>query len=95
MFGIVINEQGYKVEFVVLNEDKTPQFYELKDDESIIEEGWQFANTLLKAKWTGREWVEGATDEEIKAWQDSQPKPQLNEMQVLQKQMTELIINQL
>lgn len=75
MFGIVINEQGYKVEFVVLNEDKTPQFYELKDDESIIEEGWQFANTLLKAKWTGNEWVEGATDEELKEWEEAQPKP--------------------
>lgn len=29
----------------------------------------------VKAKWTGREWIEGATDDEIKAWEESQPKP--------------------
>lgn len=26
----------------------------------------------VRAKWTGEEWVEGATEEEIKEWQDTQ-----------------------
>lgn len=75
MFGIVINEDCYKVEFVALNEDKTPQFYTLNEDETIIEDGWQIANSLLKAKWTGSEWVEGATEQESKEWEEAQPKP--------------------
>ena len=29
----------------------------------------------VKAKWTGEEWIEGATDEELKEWVEAQPKP--------------------
>lgn len=58
MFGIVINEKGFKVEFVVLNEDKTPQFYTLKDGESIIETDWQIANSMNKPMWNGSEWID-------------------------------------
>lgn len=28
----------------------------------------------VKPKWTGREWIEGATDEEIQEWKNSLPK---------------------
>lgn len=58
MFGIVINQQGYKVEFVALNKNKIPQFYELKDGESIIEEDWQIANSMNKPQWNGVEWID-------------------------------------
>ena len=48
----------------------------------------------VKPTFTGREWIEGATDEEIKEWQEtnkpnSQPQ---NEMEVLQAQINELKI---
>ena len=58
MFGIVIDKQGYKIEFVVLNEDKSPQFYELKEGEAIVEEDWQIANSMNKPQWTGGEWID-------------------------------------
>lgn len=67
MAGIVINKQGLKVEFVVLNEDKSPLFYTLNDDEQIIEIGCGIANSMLNPMWDGSEWVETATDEEIEA----------------------------
>lgn len=87
MFGIVIDEQGYKVEFVALNEDKTPQFYELQDGETIIDKDWAIANGMNKPQWqfdTG-EWI------------DTDPLPpieeipqQPNEMEVLEKKVAEL-----
>lgn len=58
MFGIVIDTQGYKVEFVILDEDKTPQYYSLKDGESIIEQDWQIANSMNKPQWSGAEWID-------------------------------------
>lgn len=58
MFGIVIDKQGFKVEFVALNEDKSPQFYELKEGETIVEEDWQIANSMNKPQWNGTEWID-------------------------------------
>lgn len=72
MFGIVIDENGYKVEFVTLNENNIPEGYILKDGESIIKQKWSIANNMLKPKWesTNLEWIETATEEEIKAWNE-------------------------
>lgn len=85
LFGTVIDKQGYKVEFVVLNEDKSPQLYELKDGETIIEDGWQIANSMNKPQWGGSEWI------------DTEPLPPIvtepvepNEMEVLEKKVAEL-----
>lgn len=58
MFGIVINKDGCKVEFVCLNQDKIPQFYELKEDEKIIETDWAIANSMNKPKWDGEKWID-------------------------------------
>lgn len=58
LFGTVIDKQGYKVEFVILNEDKSPQFYELKEGEAIVEEDWQIANSMNKPQWGGSEWID-------------------------------------
>ncbi len=67
MFGIVINKQGYKIEFVALNEDDTVQFYELKDNEQVIKKDWNVANVMIKPKWNFDTliWEETATQEEI------------------------------
>lgn len=46
----------------------------------------------VKPFFTGKEWIEGATPEEITQWEDvNKPKPQEpNEMEVLQRQIDEL-----
>ena len=85
MFGIVINQEGFKVEFVVLNEDRSPQFYELKEGESVIEDGWQIANSMNKPQWVNGKWI------------DTDPLPpieeipqQPNEMEVLKEEVIAL-----
>lgn len=79
MFAIVVDEKGFKVEFVILDSDKKTQSYELKDGEKIIEEGWDIANAMLKPKWDGEKWVETGTPEPI-------PEPQPTEIEVLKKE---------
>ncbi|NFG20851.1 hypothetical protein FDC70_18240 [Clostridium botulinum] len=47
--------------------------------------------TYIKPKWTGIEWTEGATQEEIQEWEESnKPKPkEQTEVEQLQKQLLE------
>jgi hypothetical protein len=85
MFGIVIDKQGFKVEFVALNEDKSPQFYELKEGEAIVEGDWQIANSMNKPQWNGTEWVE---TEPLPPIEEIPQQP--NEMEVLQKENKQL-----
>lgn len=87
MFGIVIDENGYKVEFVTLNENNIPEGYILKDGESIVTNDWNIANTMLKPKWesTTLSWIETATEEEIKAWNEKN--------KVIQKPTEQQILN--
>ena len=85
MFGIVIDKQGYKIEFVVLNEDGTPQYYKLKEDESIIEEEWHIANSMNKPQRVNGKWID--TD-------PLPPQPEVpqepNEMEVLERENKQL-----
>ncbi len=47
--------------------------------------------TYIKPKWTGIEWTEGATEEEIKEYEEeNKPKPkETTETEILQKQLLE------
>lgn len=77
MFAIVINKEGYKTGFIVLNEDKTPQDYTLKDGESIITKDWNIANAMGKPRWIGTEWID---EEPLKQIDNcSEPSPKTNE----------------
>ncbi len=60
MYGIVIDEQGYMVTSVVLDEDGIPQDHILKDNEQIIGKDAQIAWSMKKAKWNfdTEEWEE-------------------------------------
>ncbi len=53
-----INENGYYIEPVILKKDK-----HIPDD-CIVERP---PNGLYRAKWTGAEWIEDMTEEEINA----------------------------
>ena len=58
MFGIVIDGNGNKVEFVHIFEDGTIDSYELREGEQLVTEGWNIANTMHVPKWTGTEWID-------------------------------------
>ncbi len=47
--------------------------------------------TYIKPKWTGTEWIEGATEEETKEWEESnKPKPkEPTKEELLEKQLLE------
>ncbi|WP_321833646.1 hypothetical protein [Clostridium butyricum] len=68
MFGIVIDSNGFKIEFISLNKNNEPEKYDLRDGEKIVTTDWNIANTMLKPKWesTTLSWIETATEEEIK-----------------------------
>ena len=87
MFGIVIDSTGIKTNFIVLDEDNIPEGYILKDGESIVTNDWNIANTMLKPKWesTTLSWIETATEEEIKAWNEKN--------KVIQKPTEQQILN--
>lgn len=57
MFGILIDDLGYKQDFVVVHE------YELKEGEQLIERDWHIANSMNKPRWN--------FDEE--KWEETEP----------------------
>ena len=72
--AIVINAKGYKVKFVLVNIEETPEgiketplYYTLKDGESLVYEDISTALSLCKPRWTGTKWEETAMPEEIAA----------------------------
>ncbi|WP_410497205.1 hypothetical protein QTL86_11090 [Cellulosilyticum sp. ST5] len=65
MFGIVINEQGYKVAFVCVDEYDNILHYTLNEKEQLVKNDWQIANAMGKPKWTGTEWVDEEPPKQI------------------------------
>lgn len=70
--AIVVNKDNIKVEFVLVDEKNEPLYYTLKKDEKLIFDKIGDSFNLIKAKWTGIDWVESATAEEI---EKARPKP--------------------
>lgn len=65
LFGIVINEQGYKVAFVCVDEYDNALYYVLKENEQLIKYDWQIANAMGKPKWNGTAWEDEEPPEQI------------------------------
>lgn len=61
----IINSDGVKINSVVVDANNNILFtnYILRNDEKIVESCNNF--NLIKPKWTGIEWIESATKEEI------------------------------
>lgn len=74
MYGILIDENGYKLDFDFLDVLNSK---ELKDGESIVEQDWKIANSMNKPQWQF----------DTKIWIDTDPLPPVvqepNEMEVL------------
>ncbi|HBJ1652532.1 TPA: hypothetical protein LA460_003397 [Clostridium botulinum] len=84
----IINKDGFIIENCVLFIDNIPQYFEITEDMQIVD----IPNkTYIKPKWTGIEWVETATEEEIKEHEEAnKPKPkETTETEILQKQLLE------
>lgn len=72
----IVDSQGNIVEAHVLSKNGLLEYYELKEGEYVVD---YFNKThiingqyvaYLKPKWNGTEWIESATEKEIKTWQD-------------------------
>lgn len=61
----VIDNDGFIVDYCV-NDN-----YKCKNNQQKVKQYLEF-NTLklVKPRWNGAEWIEGATEEEIKAWKN-------------------------
>lgn len=73
----VIDAQGY-YRFPVLVEidgsgREAIQYYTLQTGESLV--GVRVSSEAVRPKWDGKEWIEGATAEEIEEWRAHHPVP--------------------
>ena len=66
----IIDKEGYIVSNEIVDDNNNFPFsdYKLGENERIIEN--KLSCTLLKPKWNGEKWIEGATEEEIKAFKE-------------------------
>ena len=65
----IINEQGYIVDKCVDFENNKPKFFKVEDNMRVVDY-FKNSGNLVKPKWNGSVWVEGATEEEIKTHEE-------------------------
>ncbi|AIY81573.1 hypothetical protein U728_1240 [Clostridium botulinum 202F] len=88
----IIDNEGFIIEVCVLFINNNPQGFEITEDMKIVDR-YTLGNELIKPKWDSdsKKWIEGATDEEIKEWEEHN-KPlskESSETEILQKQLLE------
>ena len=93
MFGIVIDENGYKVTFVHLLSDNVIDCYTLKANEKVIQTDWQKANAMGKPRWTGTKWADEEPPEQIDICPTKTTSEKLEELIGQVTMMDELIAN--
>ncbi|NFL86221.1 hypothetical protein FDB24_00130 [Clostridium botulinum] len=71
----IIDNEGFIIEVCVLFINNNPQGFEITEDMKIVDR-YTLGNELIKPKWDfdNKKWIESATDEEIKEWEE-QNKP--------------------
>lgn len=65
----IIDEQGYIVDLCVDYENGKPKYFEMKNNMKAVDY-FTDKEKLIKPKWSNGQWIEGATNEEIQAWED-------------------------
>ncbi|WP_252229667.1 MULTISPECIES: hypothetical protein [unclassified Clostridium] len=87
---VLVNNEGFVVEECVLLKDNVVQNIEIQEGQFLVN---YYDKKYIKPKWDfeKEKWTEGATEEEIQEWEESnKPKPvQPIETEVLQKQLLE------
>ena len=92
--GKIINIiNGLAIETVAyIPETLEIRYYELKEDEKLITE--PITEFFIKPKWSGKEWIEGATQEEIDEYNKQQELNNIeqvpSELEIAQKRITQL-----
>ncbi|WP_321994840.1 hypothetical protein [Clostridium butyricum] len=64
----IIDKNGFIIERCVLFIEDMPQYFVITESMQILD---MYNGNLIRPKWTGVEWIEGATDEEIRAWEEN------------------------
>ncbi|EES49128.1 hypothetical protein NE172_05330 [Clostridium botulinum] len=87
---ILIDNEGFVVENCVLLKDNVAQNVEVQEGQFLVN---YYDKKYIKPKWNfeREEWTEGATEEELKEWEENnKPKPkEPTETEQLQKQLLE------
>ena len=66
-YKTIIDSDGYIVDKSVIFIDNNPQYFILKDNQEAV----TFCDkSLVKPKWNGEDWIEGATKEEEKIYKE-------------------------
>lgn len=93
--AIVTDQQGFKVEFVLVEfyeengrELEKPRHYSLKDGESLIYEDISKALSMIQPRWNESAWEETAAPEEIVAAQPEPMKLQPTETELLAAELS-------
>ena len=68
MTAIVIDKNGFYVEYVSVDEQNRPLFYELQEGESLVFEDIEIALRMIKAKYVNGKWLEVAAQQEIEEY---------------------------
>ncbi|WP_242863288.1 hypothetical protein [Clostridium botulinum] len=81
---VLVNDEGFVVEECVLLKDNVAQNVEVLEGQFLVN---YYDKEYIKPKWDFKkeEWVEGATEEEIKEWEEeNKPQPkEPNENEIL------------
>lgn len=83
--AILIDENGFKIDIVAIDDYGNAYSLELNEGEGLITEGVEIAAFMNKPQWNGSEWIE---TEHLPPQEPVEP-PE-NKMEVLEKQVKEL-----
>ncbi|WP_252251312.1 hypothetical protein [Clostridium sp. VAP52] len=86
----VIDNNGFIIDLCVNVKNGELENFNLLDNMKLVER-YNKGILFVKPKWNGEEWIEGATEQEIKEYEEkNKPKPkELTETEILQKQLLE------
>lgn len=66
-FKTIIDTNGNIVDLCVMFVDGQSQYFKMQEEYIAVK---QYKGNFIKPNWNGTKWIEGATEEEIQAWQE-------------------------
>ncbi|MBN1055677.1 hypothetical protein DVW05_10020 [Clostridium botulinum] len=87
-YKTIIDTEGNIIDLCVMFRNDKANYFEMAENYVAVD---MLNKDFIKPKWTGVEWTEGATQDEIKEWEEAN-KPvekEPSETEILQKQLLE------